>query len=92
MQWNFDIAQAPRGCFKTYTNLVKGREISRDVHVPEYIIAAGNGGVVTVTHWNDKAQKWSMFTKDVPPLAWMPMPAHPYEENNDRATPPTMPV
>ena len=45
------------------------------------IIAAGNGGTVTVSSWNVKREAWSMFTKETPPLAWMPWPQHPEAEN-----------
>ena len=79
-EWNFDLSQAPKGTTKTYASVMKGRELTREVHVPTYILAAGNDGVVTLSYWNEKYQKWSMFTKDVPPLAWMPMPKHPHEE------------
>jgi hypothetical protein len=41
------------------------------------IIAAGNGAVVTVSKWMEKEGRWNMFTKDVPPLAWVLWPDHP---------------
>lgn len=41
------------------------------------IIAAGNKGVVTTSQWQSKEGRWTMFTKDVPPLAWQPWPTHP---------------
>lgn len=41
------------------------------------IIAAGNERVVTVSRWVGKDERWSMFTKAVPPLAWRPWPDHP---------------
>lgn len=47
------------------------------------IIAAGNKGVVTVSRWIEKDGRWSMFTKSVPPLAWMPWPSHPDAEGDN---------
>jgi len=43
----------------------------------EPIIAAGTNGLVTISRWNEKRQAWSMFTANVPPVAWMPWPRHP---------------
>lgn len=80
MQWNFDLSQAPKGTTKTTTVVIKGKELTREAHVPEVILAAGNEGVVTFSYWVEKHQRWAMFTKDVPPLAWMPMPKHPHED------------
>lgn len=80
MAWNFDMSQAPKGVTKTYTSTLKGQKVSREVHVPENIIAAGNDGVVTVSYWVEKQQRWNMFSKDTPPLAWQPFPEHPHKE------------
>ena len=79
--WNFDISQAPKGKTKKITRTLKGKEVETELHVPEKILAAGNEGVVTLSHWIEKEQRWNMFTKDVPPLAWMPWPKHPYGED-----------
>lgn len=76
-EWNFDMEQAPRGHFQDVTRNIKGKAITSVVHVPEVIIAAGNDGVVTLSKWIEKDQRWNMFTADVPPLAWKPWPAHP---------------
>ena len=78
--WNFDISQAPKGTFMDVSRTVGKNVVMSVVHVPEIIIAAGNGGVVTISRWIDKDQRWNMFTKDVPPLAWMPWPIHPENE------------
>jgi hypothetical protein len=44
------------------------------------IIAAGNKGVITPSRWIEKEGRWVMFSKGVPPLAWMPWPTHPDAE------------
>lgn len=75
--WNFNIAEAPKGHFEDVTRTVGKNVVMSVVHVPEPIIAAGNDNVVTVSRWLDKEQRWEMFTRDVPPMAWQPWPAHP---------------
>lgn len=79
MEWNFDIGQAPKGHWREVRrNVGNSVHMSRE-HVPDLIIAAGNGGVVTVSKWIEKEGRWNMFTKDVPPMAWIPWPSHPSE-------------
>lgn len=80
MAWNFDMAKAPKGSWQNVERTVgKAIKVAR-VHTPELIIAAGNGGVVTISRWLPEEERWNMFTKDVPPLAWQPWPKHPSEE------------
>jgi hypothetical protein len=80
MDWNFNMDEAPRGRTVSVT-----RQIGKNVVVGEefffdYIIAAGNDRVVALSRWLPKEGRWSMFTKDTPPVAWMPWPQHPEEE------------
>ena len=75
--WNFDISQAPRGTTRMVVRVIGKNTVTSEEHIPDLIIAAGNGGVVTVSKWFPKEGRWNMFTKDTPPLAWMPWPAHP---------------
>jgi hypothetical protein len=82
--WNFDINAAPRGKEKVITGKVAGvHEYERRVHARERIFAAGTGGVVTVSYWIPEHERWCMFTKAVPPMAWRPyeegatLPRHP---------------
>lgn len=84
--WCFDISQAPRGTWKSVAGKAAGREnaiFERQVHVREKVFAAGSGGVVTVSWWLPDEERWCMFAKEVPPLAWMPweenapLPQHP---------------
>lgn len=77
MMWNFNMADAPRGEFRQVTRKIGKNEVTIGEHVPVLIIAAGNGGVVTLSRWLEKEQRWEMFIKEVPPLAWMPWPDHP---------------
>lgn len=82
--WSFDIDAAPRGGEKVITGKVAGAHaFERRVHVRERIFAAGSCGVVTVSHWIPDQERWNMFSKAVPPMAWRPyeegapLPRHP---------------
>jgi len=82
--WNFDISAAPTGGERVITGKVAGtRDYERKAQVKEQIFAAGNGGVVAVSHWIKDQERWNMFTKSVPPMAWRPyeegapLPRHP---------------
>jgi len=79
--WNYDMSKAPRGAVEVRTQKrAKGREIEREVFVPEKIIAAARDGkTVTVTYWIPDQQRWCMFSKNETPLCWMPWPRHPGE-------------
>ena len=78
MTWNFDIAAAPRGRTEKRTYIAKGVEVSRDVFVADRIIAAASDGkTVTVSEWLPQAERWNMFAKEHPPVAWMAWPEHP---------------
>lgn len=77
MKWNFNLDEAPRGYSRFVTRRIGKNDITTEEHVPGLIIAAGNDGVVTVSRWLPKEERWNMFTKDVPPMAWMPWPKHP---------------
>lgn len=83
MEWNYDMKEAPRGHYETREHAGKdGKIISRDVFVPEKIIACDKSGqTVTVSHWippTDKSPgRWCMFATTETPLAWMPWPKHP---------------
>jgi len=74
MSWNFNIDEAPKGVSREVPR-GKGTIIE---HIPDLIIAAGNDNVVTVSKWLPKEERWEMFTKDVPPLAWQLWPSHPF--------------
>lgn len=76
--WNFDISQAPRGKTIQVERTIGKNTTMVDVHVPDMIIAAGNEGVVTISKWLPEAERWNMFTKEVPPFAWTPWPTHPH--------------
>ena len=80
MNWNFDISQAPRGSTRMVARTIGKNTAMVEEHVPDLIIAAGNGGVVTTSRWLPKEGRWNMFTVGTPPLAWMPWPTHPNAE------------
>jgi len=78
--WNFDIGTAPRGSVQKVTRTIGKNTVEVEEYVAVKIIAAGNGGVVTTSHWMPGAERWQMFSKSTPPLAWMPWPTHPSED------------
>lgn len=82
--WDFDIDAAPRGRERVITGKVAGvHDFERRVPIRDRIFAAGTGGVVTVSYWIPDQERWCMFTKAVPPMAWRPyvkgapLPRHP---------------
>lgn len=78
MGWNFNMDEAPKGRYRTVTRNMKGQDIETQVFVPEPIFAAASDGeTVTISKWMPKEERWNMFTKDTPPIAWMPFPKHP---------------
>lgn len=78
MEWNFDMNAAPRGENKKMLRVIGKTETLVEVHFPVLIIAAGaDGTTVTATSWLPKQERWNMFSKDHPPIAWMPWPDHP---------------
>lgn len=77
MEWNFDIEQAPKGTTTTVQKTIGKAVVNQSIHVPALIIASGTDGVVTLSKWLPKEERWNMFSKNVPPLAWMPWPSHP---------------
>lgn len=79
MTWNFNMDEAPKGRVQMVERLIGKNMAQIEEHVPDLIIAAGNGGVVTLSKWLPKEGRWNMFSKSTPPMAWMPWPAHPLE-------------
>lgn len=76
--WNFDMDEAPRGTSRTVSRTLGKNQIEVEEFTPYFILAAGNGGVVTFSRWLPNEGRWNMFSKAVPPLAWMPWPSHPH--------------
>ena len=75
--WNHDMSAAPKGHYEDVVQNI-GKNVAMSVrHVPVPIIAAGNGGIVTLSKWLPAEGRWNMFTKAVPPMAWQPWPDHP---------------
>ena len=81
--WNFDMAQAPKG--RTEMRVRKGRDGSETefAHfVPDRIIAASvDGRTVTLSWWLPDQGRWNMFNKETPPIAWAVWPDHPNTED-----------
>lgn len=78
--WNHDLSQAPRGKMVPTTVKTKDGLKQSETYQREYIIAAGRCGAVTKSYWIPEQERWCMFTKDVPPGAWMPWPENPFQE------------
>lgn len=76
--WNFDMSAAPRGEYvtTTYTD-GKGKKVEKTTYQHVRIILASPCGVVTVGRWLPSEERWEMFTKGVPPIAWMLWPTSP---------------
>lgn len=76
-EWNFNIKEAPRGKYETQTHERKGKVVTKDVFIPDKIIAAGKCGVVTISHWMPEQGMWHMFGEKESPIAWQLWPLHP---------------
>ena len=81
--WNFNMDEAPRGRTVPVTRMIGKNVVVSEEHTADLIIAAGNDRVVTPSRWLPKEGRWSMFTKDTPPMAWMPWPKHPEDEADE---------
>jgi len=81
MSWNFDIEAAPHGVFHKVERKIGKNLVEMEEHIPALIIAAGSDLVVTVSKWLPKEERWQMFSKNTPPIAWQPFPKHPEEES-----------
>jgi hypothetical protein len=78
MEWNYDMSAAPRGEYRDVHRKVGDRAITVSQHFPATIfVAANDGKTVTPSKWLPEQERWNMFTKDAPPIAWMPWPTHP---------------
>lgn len=75
--WFFDMSAAPRGEYVKSTVKSSKGPVEKETyqHVTIYLL----GACKTVTHgkWLPDEERWEMFTKDVPPVAWMPLPTAP---------------
>ena len=76
-EWNFNMDEAPKGHYETQETVLKGKTVTREVHIPEKFIAAGKCGVVTISRWLPKQNMWNMFGEKETPIAWQPWPEHP---------------
>lgn len=73
--WNFNIAEAPRGREVTAG---KGTRI-----IPVPILAAyPDNKTVAKTRWLPDAERWEGMTKDQAPVAWKPWDTHPFAEDD----------
>lgn len=70
--WHHDMSTAPRGKFRLQPT-GKGNGTRKVLERAE-IVVAGACGVVAISYWIDAERRWSMFTSEVPPIAWMKKP------------------
>jgi uncharacterized membrane protein len=79
MAWDFDMSIAPKGTTEQRHRKGKdGETVVYSQHVSAKILAAADDGkTVTVSNWIPDQQRWNMFAKEHPPIAWMPWPDHP---------------
>ena len=80
--WNFNIAEAPRGKTVTKTSTVKDKGVSREVFVPTPVILATKCGQVMASEWLPKPERWHGLATDEQPVAWWPWPTHPSGEQH----------
>ena len=77
MTWNYDMDAAPRGEFRKEIRKVGKVDAEVETFHPVVIIVGGKCKTVTPSQWVPKRGAWSMFTKEVPPIAWQPWPEAP---------------
>lgn len=81
--WNFNMEEAPKGYFKDTEIKIKGEVKIVKKYIKENVIVAGEKNTVTVSNWIPSDERWNMFTKDCPPVAWIPFPKHFLEEQEN---------
>ena len=87
--WNYNIAEAPKGRYVIKEVQRKGKTIYREEYEHDLIIAT-DGKIVTLSKWLPPIKKgpeyrqrdgrWSMFGVTETPLAWMPWPKPPFAD------------
>lgn len=85
MSWNHDISKAPKGKMVTRQVTTKDGVRNYEEYETDHVIAASSCGKVTRSYWIPKEDRWCMFMKDNPPIAWMPWPEHPSTPNQAEA-------
>lgn len=78
-EWSRDMASAPKGRMEPRQRIGRDGISKWEEFVPDQIIAASACGKVTRSYWIPKEERWCMFTKDAPPVAWVHWPDHPGE-------------
>lgn len=78
-KWNYNLEEAPKGKYEEVVSTrVDGKDHYKDVFVGEVVLTASKCGKVIPTHYIAPEQRWNMYAKGEEPLAWQPMPEHPY--------------
>lgn len=78
--WNYNMDEAPKGTHREVSaGLAKdGSPKVRKVYQRVNLLAAdGSSDLVTITCWLPDQNRWNMFTKEHPPIAWAEWPTHP---------------
>jgi len=73
MDWSYKLKDAPRG--ELVKEMIGKNEA--EVYKHEKILTASKCGKIIVSCWLPKSKRWEFYSKDSPPIAWMPMPCHP---------------
>jgi hypothetical protein len=69
-EWSFDMHSAPRGSYDVLPAGKDGKG-ARKQFQREIIITASACGVVTLSYYMPDERRFSMYTAERPPIAWM---------------------
>lgn len=79
-EWNFNMSTAPRGTpIQRIIQRPEGEPAVVTTIKKEIIHAASSCGKVISTYYIDKEDRWCMFSKDDPPIAWCKYPDYPVD-------------
>lgn len=84
-EWNMDISTAPKGrVVSSVIEIGKGKTRQIDTFVPDIIIAVSRHHETIRSYWVPskytmdgnllEGDRWAGFTRENPPIAWMPWP------------------
>lgn len=85
MSWRTDFHNAPRGHTETRTLEVKGKTVSEEVFVPEWLWLASKCGKVVRSRWIPATKygqgRWEFLATTEQPIAWREyiVPEFPHE-------------
>lgn len=78
MNWNFDMASAPRETpTQRRATLKGGKAITYDATEYTPVILATKCGKVIRSYWIEKESRWAGLAKGEQPVSWTAWPSHP---------------